>query len=74
MLCPAGGGIMFLLNVGPTYKTPVIVTQRTEYISTTVINLSSYKSGVIGYCKFWGFHGGDYEERCLLGCYDVWLL
>jgi hypothetical protein len=20
-------------------------------------------------CKIWGFHGGDYEERCLLGCY-----
>jgi hypothetical protein len=25
-------------------------------------------------CKIWGFHGGDYEEWCLLGCYDVWLL
>jgi hypothetical protein len=22
--------------------------------------------------KIWGFHGGDYEERCLLGCYAVW--
>jgi hypothetical protein len=20
-------------------------------------------------CKIWGFHGGDYEEWCLLGCY-----
>jgi hypothetical protein len=19
-------------------------------------------------CKIWGFHSGDYEERCLLGC------
>jgi hypothetical protein len=26
------------------------------------------------YCKIWGFHGGDYEEWCLLGCYAVWLL
>jgi hypothetical protein len=25
-------------------------------------------------CKIWGFHGGDYEEWCLLGCYAVWLL
>jgi hypothetical protein len=25
-------------------------------------------------CKIWGFHGGDYEERCLPGCYAVWLL
>jgi hypothetical protein len=24
--------------------------------------------------KIWGFHGGDYEEWCLLGCYTVWLL
>jgi hypothetical protein len=26
------------------------------------------------WCKIWGFHGGDYEELCLLGCYAVWLL
>jgi hypothetical protein len=26
------------------------------------------------YCRIWGFHGGDYEEWCLLGCYAVWLL
>jgi hypothetical protein len=25
-------------------------------------------------CKIWDFHGGDYEEWCLLGCYAVWLL
>jgi hypothetical protein len=24
--------------------------------------------------RIWGFHGGDYEECCLLGCYAVWLL
>jgi hypothetical protein len=24
-------------------------------------------------CKIWGFHGGDYEECRLLGCYAVWL-
>jgi hypothetical protein len=22
--------------------------------------------------KIWGFHGGDDEEWCLLGCYAVW--
>jgi hypothetical protein len=26
------------------------------------------------FCKILGFHGGDYEEWCLLGCYAVWLL
>jgi hypothetical protein len=25
-------------------------------------------------CKILGFHGGDYEEWCVLGCYAVWLL
>jgi hypothetical protein len=25
-------------------------------------------------CKNWGFHGGDYAEWCLLGCYSVWLM
>jgi hypothetical protein len=25
-------------------------------------------------CKILGFHGGDYEEWCLLGYYAVWLL
>jgi hypothetical protein len=25
-------------------------------------------------CKIWDFHGGDYEEWCLLGCYTMWLL
>jgi hypothetical protein len=24
--------------------------------------------------KIWDFHGGDYEECCLLGCDAVWLL
>jgi hypothetical protein len=25
-------------------------------------------------CKIWGFHGGEYQEWCLLGCYTMWLL
>jgi hypothetical protein len=28
----------------------------------------------INLCKICGFHGGDYEEWRLLGCYAVWLL
>jgi hypothetical protein len=43
----------------------------------TVLAVSSNRSTlwrkVIQY-KIWGFHGGDYEEWCLLGCYAVWLL
>jgi hypothetical protein len=33
-----------------------------------------WKESIIIPCKIWGFHGGDYEEWCLLGCYAVWLL
>jgi hypothetical protein len=25
------------------------------------------------FCMIWGFHGCDYEEWCLLGCYTMWL-
>jgi hypothetical protein len=32
------------------------------------------KLGHLVQSKIWGFHGGDYEEWCLLGCYAVWLL
>jgi hypothetical protein len=28
----------------------------------------------VTFVKILGFHGGDYEEWCLLGCYAVWLL
>jgi hypothetical protein len=33
-----------------------------------------YSSRCTTLFKIWGFHGGDYEEWCLLGCYAVWLL
>jgi hypothetical protein len=29
---------------------------------------------IIIFHKILGFHGCDYEEWCLLGCYTVWLL
>jgi hypothetical protein len=28
----------------------------------------------LGFYKILGFHGGDYEELCVLGCYVAWLL
>jgi hypothetical protein len=33
-----------------------------------------HKNTHIAQDKIWGFHGGDYEEWCLLGCYAVWFL
>jgi hypothetical protein len=28
-----------------------------------------FKLQIVKSCKIWSFHGGDYEEWCLLGCY-----
>jgi hypothetical protein len=38
------------------------------------IKIYKYDFKQIKFRKIWGFHGGDYEEWCLLGCYAVWLL
>jgi hypothetical protein len=43
-------------------------TTATIIIIIIIIQLNSYLF------KNWGFHGGDYEEWRLLGCYVVWLL
>jgi hypothetical protein len=45
-----------------------------------VTNIPLFKNSVMSFklntalCKILVFHGGDYEECCLLGCYTVWLL
>jgi hypothetical protein len=37
--------------------------------------LSNFKLAALSEtCKIWGFHGGDYDEWCLLVCYAVWFL
>jgi hypothetical protein len=33
-----------------------------------------YSGELLDPVKICGFHGGDYEECCLLGCCAVWLL
>jgi hypothetical protein len=40
----------------------------------TELILISRKAKLNCICKIWGFHGGDYEECRLLGCYVVGLL
>jgi hypothetical protein len=49
------------------YNNPFRTSQETHYVSTT-------ESSQLKQCKIWCFHGCDYEEWCLLGCYAVWLL
>jgi hypothetical protein len=51
------------------------------FTAVTMKNAVFWDVMLCGFCKdrrfrykIWGFHGGDYEELCLLGCYAVWLL
>jgi hypothetical protein len=54
------------------FKISRAFSQRKIYI---FFILSEFFGGAqIRSCKIWGFHGGDFEEWCLLGCYAVWLL
>jgi hypothetical protein len=36
--------------------------------------LSATESSLLMLCKIWGYHGGNYEECRLLGCYAAWLI
>jgi hypothetical protein len=42
---------------------------KDRHVSATWSSLLVTTSTKPGLCKIWGFHGGDYEEWCLLGCY-----
>jgi hypothetical protein len=42
------------------YKTPVLTSQETHYVSATELSR-------LMLCKIWGLHGGDYEEWRLPG-------
>jgi hypothetical protein len=37
-------------------------------------HISATEPGQLMPCKIFYFHGSDYEECCLLGCYVKWLL
>jgi hypothetical protein len=68
------GAVRFKVFTAVTMKdavfwdiNPIRTSQETHYISATG------PSRLI-LCKIFGFHGGEYEECGLLGCYAVWLL
>jgi hypothetical protein len=51
-------------------KTPPIKKHAGHgYVTTRLTRLTNIEE----LCKIWYFHGSDYEECRLLGCYDVWL-
>jgi hypothetical protein len=49
------------------YKSPVYTSEETHYVCATEI-------GRWMLCKIWSFHGSDYDDCRLLGCYATRLL
>jgi hypothetical protein len=49
------------MEKGESLTLPGIELQQVVRLDISLLNIC-------------GFHGGDYEEWRLLGCYDVWLL
>jgi hypothetical protein len=59
--------VLTLLN-----KQFVFVAKILSFVMQKVVNVSF--SRISSLSKIWVFHGGDYEEWCLLRYYAVWLL
>jgi hypothetical protein len=55
-----------------TVNTKWIFSIRQRFRVSVVYSFQSKINEYI--CKIWGFHGGDYKQCHLLGCYTVWLL
>jgi hypothetical protein len=66
-------------NVVP--DSPIIFTLMMDAISSSETSILTGATqshitdhNILHVCKISGFHGNDYEEWRLLGCYAVWLL
>jgi hypothetical protein len=57
-------------DVSEELSTSFIRMTRIGQLGTTLAVTSNRRS----ICKIRGFHGDEYKEWCLLGCYAVWLL
>jgi hypothetical protein len=51
----------------------LLLIREYSWFNDLMFNTVSYKT-FQKLCKIWGFHGSDYEEWRLLGCYAVWIL
>jgi hypothetical protein len=56
------------------WVTSEVVQQQQSVHKNPAIFWQTLKSKQTEFCKNWGFHGSDYEEYSLLGCYAIWLL
>jgi hypothetical protein len=64
-------------SVGDSSGLPYLFSLSVGKLRTRAKNIGNISLRylyILHLCKIWGFHGGDYEEWCLLGCYAVWLL
>jgi hypothetical protein len=57
-------------------KYQILLGTAVTEVMTLKCLLSGWFVGCFNYSgyKIWGFHGGDYEECRLLGCYAMWFL
>jgi hypothetical protein len=46
---------------------------KTQFVPHRKHYVSAREASRLMLCKILGFHGGDYEECCLLGCEAMWL-
>jgi hypothetical protein len=64
---------IFSETIVPEVSVTQLLTQRAAVI-TNWKSLQGSLYILCEGCKILGFHGADYEECCLLGCYTIWLL
>jgi hypothetical protein len=57
-----------------TMKNAVFWDIKTQFVPHRRHYFSATESSQLMLCTIWGFHGTDYKECCLLGCYAAWLL
>jgi hypothetical protein len=62
-----------MVSSGMLHRVALVKTDVSEELSASFIRVT--RIGELGtMLKISGFHRGDYEEWCILGCYAVWLL
>jgi hypothetical protein len=64
--------VRFEIFTAVTMKNGVFWDIATKFVPHRRHYVSATESSRLMLCKIWVFHGGDYEERRLLGCDAVW--
>jgi hypothetical protein len=62
----------FVCKLDMCFKIPKFV--KLSYFCPQKNNINQKIILLLKWCKIWSFHGDDYEEWRLQGCYAVWIL